>query len=100
VRAATGVESRILVMSLAATSFSSATSAVVGLSHCLPGSLVVIPVIFWRTKNEFALAVSVGQRQGLQDDVEAVSRLVRKGCADGEPIVVLTFAFDDCEHAV
>src|SRR5580704_11415431 len=50
----------------------------------------------WRTQNDLALTVPVGDRQSLQDHVEPVARLVRKGRTDGEPKVILAFAtFDD-----
>src|SRR5271156_4906301 len=52
-------------------------------------------VSLWRTQNDLALPIPVGDRQGLQDHVEPVAILVLKGGTNGEPKVVLAFTFDD-----
>src|SRR5579862_7663634 len=52
-------------------------------------SLVVVGLR--RPQDDFALAVSAGDGQRLQDHVEAISRLVRKCRPNCEPKVVLSF---------
>jgi hypothetical protein len=92
VRAATGVESRIVdERDCTGVSASAAMSAVVLLPHGLLGSLVaLVLIIFGRTQNDLAYAGTVGDWQRLEDHVEAIARLVRKRCADWEPEVVLS----------
>ena len=66
-------------------------SAVVGLPHGLPRSLVfrVLVVASDFADDDFGI-----ERNGLEDDVEALPVLVRERQAEVEPVVVLAFAFD------
>jgi hypothetical protein len=71
-------------------------SAVLALPHGLLDSLVfsvligvlvvaVLSFVFGRTQHDLACAVAAWKRQGLQDHIEPVARLVRERRADREP---------------
>ena len=56
-----------------------------GFQICYSAFALAIIAIFRRAQHDLALAVPVGDRQGLQDHVEAVARLVGKGRANRKP---------------
>jgi hypothetical protein len=92
----------------AEVSASAAVSAVVALPHGLSrllvfGFLVVavaLTVVFGRTQDDLARAVTAWKRQCLEDHIESVARLVRERRADREPKVVLSLALHDGERTI
>jgi hypothetical protein len=76
-------------------------AAIVRLPHGLLGSLVaVVLVIFRRTKDYLAHAITVWDRQGLQDHIEPVALLMGERRADREPKVILSLTLHDGERAI
>jgi CheY-like chemotaxis protein len=80
-------------------SFAAAAAAVVAACRVLRGSVCRL-LVPRRAQHDLALPVAVRNRQRLQDDVEAVSRLMRERRADREPEVILAFSFDHREGSV